>query len=80
MLLYSINSIENPLLKRSNPPVSVYVPVFCHFYEYLDLRYVAGTRIKLTLQEGGIEVRERSKACRGEGDPWRKLQSCGGEG
>jgi hypothetical protein len=80
MLLHSVNSIENPLLKRSDPLVFVYVPVFCRFCKYLDLGYVVGTRIKLTLQEVGIEVRERSKACRGEGDTWKKPQTCGGEG
>ena len=80
MLLHSVNSIENPLLQRSNPLVFVYVPVFCHFCEYWDLRYIADPRIKLTLQEVAIEVGERGWACRGEGDAWKELQIYGEEG
>jgi len=32
------------------------------------------------LQEVSIEVRERGKACKGEADAWKKLQTRGGEG
>ena len=58
----------------------VYVPVFCYFREYWGLRYIVDPRIKLTLQELNIEVGERGKVCRGEGDPWKKLQTYGEEG
>jgi len=68
------------LLQCSTLPVFVYMQGFCHFREYWGLRYIVDPRIKLTLQEVNVEVGERSKACRGEGDTWKKLQIYGGEG
>ena len=53
---------------------------FLSFFEYSNLRYVIGIRIKFSLQEAGIEVVERRKACRGEGDAWKELQIYGEEG